>query len=175
MAFKVLDKVARDGHEFVWTVIGYNGHTGNCVMIADAEGKVDTVSESQLKYISSETKRSKYDSLAMYVIVKNTAPIGLGINACTHAGYLAGKNFNSQIHNDWEKYSFRKRTCLVSPEEYDECIKTIKAVNGSYIEFIENDWNNEEPLSAAFEARYSFPSIFKKIKLHPGFLLENNK
>lgn len=174
MTFKVLDKVARDGHEFIWTVVGYNGHTGNCVMVADSEGKVETTSESQLTYISSEGKRSKFDSLAMYVIVKDTAPIGLGINACTHAGYLAGKQFKGQVHSDWEKHSFRKRTCLVTPEEYDECIKAIKAVNGNYLEFIENDWGNQA-LSAAFEARYSFPSIFKKIRLHPGMISENKE
>lgn len=168
MVFKVLDKVAREGREFVWTVVGYNGNSGDCVLIADHEGNVEATLENQLTYISSESKRSKYDSLAMYVIVKDTAPIGLGINACTHAGYLAGKQFNSPVHSDWEKYSFRKRTCLVTPEEYDECIKAIKAIDGNYLEFVENDWGNQA-LSAAFEARYSFPSIFKKIKLHPGF------
>lgn len=168
MTFKILDKVALEGSEFVWTVIGHDVNIKKPVIIANHEGQVECVPANKLAYISSEQKRSKYDALAMYVIVKDTAPIGLGINACTHAGYLAGKQFNSQIHSDWEKYSFRKRTCLVSPEEYDECINAIKAINGNYLEFAENDWNNQA-LSAAFEARYSFPSIFKKIRLHPGF------
>jgi hypothetical protein len=170
MTFKRLDKVARDGFDNVWTIVGYNGHSGKCVMIADAEGGFSEVAEDELTYIYSEKTAIKYDSLAMYVIVKNTAPIGLGINACTHAGYLAAKKFKGEIHTDWEKHSFRKRTCLVSEEEYNECIKSIIALNGDYLEFIENDWG-DRALSAAFAPRYSFPSIFKKIKLHPGFVL----
>lgn len=172
MKFKVLDKVARNKYGYVWTVVGYNGRAGDCVMIADANGTIETTSEANLTLISSETNRSKFDFLAMYVIVKDTAPIGLGINACTHAGYLAGKQFTGQVHEDWEKYSFRKRTCLVSPEEYEECIRSINEVGGQYLEFIENDWMTEgtQKLSAAFAPRYSFPPIFKKIKLHPGFI-----
>lgn len=169
--FKPLDYVAYNKDEIVYQIVDVE----SCDMpskyniIAPNGCYHENVSEEQLKLINNSHEKSKYDSLAMYVIVKNTAPIGLGINACSHAGFLAGRKFSGKDFEDWERYSFRKRTCLVSPEEFDECIRAIKDIGGQYTVFIENDWNDQE-LSAAFAPRYSFPSIFKKIKLHPGFM-----
>lgn len=103
----------------------------------------------------------------MYILVKNTAPIGLGINAVGHATFMAAQRFTSDVFKEWNEKSFRKVTCLVSPEEFDMAIEAITQIDGSYVVFNENDWNDQD-LSVAFEPRYSFPEIFKTFKLHSG-------
>lgn len=163
--FKILDKVARAGDEFIYTVIDrdLNGD----ITIANPLGDQFDVPESDLTLIYSEKPKNKYDFLKMYVLVKDTAPIGLGINACSHVGFLAAKTFNSSIADEWEKCSFKKVTCLVSPEQFDEAIREIEKINGNFVRFNEDDWDNQD-ISVAFEPRYSFPEIFKTFKLHSG-------
>jgi hypothetical protein len=165
--FKPLDIVAWTKHEDAVTIIE---------TLKNNEYKVITTSsgpfvakEEDLVLITPNKTKKKYEYLAMYVIVKDTAPIGLGINACTHAGFMAGINFGGQDYEDWLNHSFRKRTCLVTPEQFDACIREIEFVNGDYVVFKENDWNDQE-LSAAFSPMYNFPRIFKTLKLHPGFV-----
>lgn len=165
MKFKILDKVARAGDEFIYTVIDrdLNGD----VTITNPLGDQFDVPESDLTLIYSEKPKSKYDFLKMYVLVKDTAPIGLGINACSHVGFLAAKTFDSSIADEWEKCSFKKVTCLVSPEQFDEAIKEIEKIDGNFVRFNEDDWECQD-ISVAFEPRYSFPDIFKTFKLHSG-------
>lgn len=165
MKFKILDRVARKNFEEVWTVIA-NEEIGY-VTLANTDNEIATVLESDLTYIYSEKTKNKYDFLKMYVLVKDTAPIGLGINACSHVGFLAAKTFDSSIADEWEKCSFKKVTCLVSPEQFDEAIKEIEKINGNFVVFNEDDWDNQD-ISVAFEPRYSFPDIFKTFKLHSG-------
>jgi hypothetical protein len=181
LPFAPLDQVALDGHDndIVFHVVNVDvdvdsiyptlKNSPSYTLLAPNGDMRHNIKAQQMKLIRHTEAKSKYDSLAMYVIVKNTAPIGLGINACTHAGYLAGRKFSGQDFEDWEKYSFRQRTCLVSPEEFDECIRASEETGGAYVIFNENDWNDQD-LSAAFSPRYSFPPIFKKLKLHPGFV-----
>lgn len=172
--FQPLDEVALDNHEQVYSVISYI-ESNNTYTLLDSYGTLLTgIEEKDITFIRSKRPSIKYDFLAMYVIVKDTAPIGLGINACTHAGFIAGRTFSGEVFDDWLKFSFRKRTCLVSPEEFDKCIEEIEKVSGDYVVFRENDWENQE-LSAAFSPRYSFPPIFKTLKLHPGFVEERGK
>jgi len=165
MKFKILDKVARKNFEEVWTVIGL-GEVGH-VRLANADNELATVSESDLTYIYSEKPRSKYDFLKMYILVNDTAPIGLGINSIAHVGYLAAKTFDSSIAEEWRVCSFKKVTCLVSEEQFNEAIKEIEKIGGNFVSFNEDDWDNQY-ISVAFEPRYSFPEIFKTFKLHSG-------
>jgi len=82
-------------------------------------------------------------------------------------GFLAAKTFDNQISEEWEKCSFKKVTCLVSEEQFNEAIKEVEKINGNYIVFNEDDWDNQN-ISVAFEPRYSFPDIFKTFKFHSG-------
>lgn len=192
--FKLLDRVVVDGQEEVLTVIEVNTRTVATNNTWNASGSIssgglfsfpysDTETAYKLAYsdgynttlayekdmtlVGSASKQLKADLLKMYVLVKNTAPIGLGINAVGHATFMAAQNFESKVFKIWEINSFRKVTCLVSPEEFDAAIEAIKEVDGNYIVFNENDWNDQD-LSVAFEPRYSFPEIFKTFKLHGG-------
>lgn len=163
--FKLLDKVARKNFEEVWTVIA-NEEIGY-VTLVNTDNEIATVLESDLTFIYSEKPKSKYDFLKMYVLVKDTAPIGLGINACSHVGYLAAKTFDSSIAEEWRVCSFKKVTCLVSEKQFDEAIREIEKIGGNFVRFNENDWECQD-ISVAFEPRYSFPEIFKTFKLHSG-------
>lgn len=191
--FKILDQVVVNTNDEVLTVIENSsigmipvdkpysyanssyglftlaGHLQSSIMykLAASDGTIITVPENEITLVGSARKKLKADLLKMYVLVKNTAPIGLGINAVGHATFMAGQTFNSNVFNEWKEKSFRKVTCLVSPEEFDAAIQTIKEIGGNYVVFNENDWNDQD-LSVAFEPRYSFPEIFKTFKLHSG-------
>lgn len=156
------------GHLGAWGG-GYSPFSdqGGFYKLAYSEGRTRLARESEMTLVGQTRPQMKYDLLKMYVLVKNTAPIGLGINAVGHATFMAAQNFESSVFKIWEINSFRKVTCLVSPEELDAAIEAIKEVNGNYIVFNENDWNDQD-LSVAFEPRYSFPEIFKTFKLHGG-------
>lgn len=167
MKFKILDKVVWDTFPEVYTVIGFGQIKNTYNIIQPFSEKRFDVPESDLTLIYSEKPKNKYDFLKMYVLVKDTAPIGLGINACSHVGFLAAKTFDSQITDEWEKCSFKKVTCLVSPEQFDEAIKEIEKIGGNYVRFNEDDWECQD-ISVAFEPRYSFPDIFKTFNLHSG-------
>ena len=192
--YRLLDKVVIDESEEVLTVVEINPlqHTSgyvsasygvpviysgttfdepkrieNSYKLIDSQEQSWVKNESDITYISTPKKLVKYDLLKMFVLVKDTAPIGLGINAVGHTTFLACRKFDSCIFKDWEAKSFRKVTCLVSPEEFDLAIEEIKKINGNYVIFNENDWNDQD-ISVAFEPRYTFPDIFKTFKLHGG-------
>lgn len=135
--------------------------------LAASDGTIITVPENEITLVGSPRKKLKADLLKMYILVKNTAPVGLGINAVGHATFMAAQRFTSDIFKEWNEKSFRKVTCLVSPEEFDMAIEAITKIDGSYVVFNENDWDNQD-LSVAFEPIYSFPEIFKTFKLHSG-------
>lgn len=167
MKFKILDKVCYGRDPEVYTIVGYNRDKDEYNIAHPLFEIIYDVPESELTYIYSEKPKSKYDFLKMYVLVKDTAPIGLGINACSHVGYLAAKTFDSSIAEEWEKCSFKKVTCLVSEEEFNLAIREIEKIGGNYVRFNEDDWECQD-ISVAFEPRYSFPEIFKTFKLHSG-------
>lgn len=135
--------------------------------LAYSNGTTTLAREREMTLVGSPKKQLKYDLLKMYVLVKNTAPIGLGINAVGHVTFMAAQRFTSNVFKEWNEKSFRKVTCLVSPEEFDAAIEAIREIDGKYVAFNENDWGNQD-LSVAFEPRYSFPDIFKTFKLHGG-------
>lgn len=167
MKFKILDKVVYTGCTEIYTVVGYNRDKNEYNIAHPLFEILFDIPESDLTYIYSEKPKSKYDFLKMYVLVKDTAPIGLGINACAHVGFLAAKTFDSSITEEWRVCSFKKVTCLVSPEQFDEAIKEIEKIDGNFVRFNEDDWECQD-ISVAFEPRYSFPDIFKTFKLHSG-------
>ncbi len=173
MNFKILDRVCVKDIDEVLTVVDYKHIFGIAkertlaYTLSDTSGCLYDYEDYEIELISRPIKKSKYDYLKMYVLVKNTAPIGLGINSVGHVTYSACKKFDSQIHKEWETYSNRQVTCLVSEEEFKQAIEEIEKIGGKYVLFNENDWNDQD-ISVAFEARYNFPDIFKTFKLHSG-------
>ena len=99
--------------------------------------------------------------MKMYVLVKKSAPKGLGINSIGHAVLNCYLDF--QDHPDtqeWLKNSFRKVTCLVTDKEFEEA----KQTEGCSIT-TESDWDNQE-IALAFRPRAEWPEMFRKIELY---------
>ena len=101
------------------------------------------------------------DDTKMYILVRQKAPKGWGVNAVGHAALMCYLRFkNESAMKSWLRYSFRKVTCLVSDEEYKLARKA-----GQYVEFIEDDLDNM-PLVLAFKPRAKFPCYFNGFKLY---------
>lgn len=100
----------------------------------------------------------------MYILVKASAPRGLGVNAVGHAalaGYLKYKDHPET--QEWLETSFRKVTCLVSDEEFEKAKKT-----DDTLIITESDWKNEgnDEIALVFRPRKEWPEIFKEFKLY---------
>lgn len=96
----------------------------------------------------------------MYILVKKSAPKGLGINSVAHAALMAYLAFPD--HDDtkeWLAKSFRKVTCVVSDEQFEEAKKTV-----DHVVVTESDWENKE-IALAFRPRIEWPELFSKFKL----------
>jgi len=87
-------------------------------------------------------------------------PRGLAINSVGHASLLAYLKFKDHPDTiDWLENSFRKVTCLVSEEEFEEAKKT----DGCVI-ITESDFYDQE-IALSFRPRKEWPELFKKFKL----------
>lgn len=106
--------------------------------------------------------------LKMYVLVKDSVPVGLGANSIGHAVlacYLKFKDHPETV--EWlASPSFKKVTCVVSDEEYerakgydDRVIMTEMALDGAEI-------------SMAFRPRRDWPKFFGSLKLYGSNLIK---
>lgn len=98
MNFKILDTVYVKDIDEVLTVVDYKYIFGIAkertitYSLSDSSGCLYDYEDWEIELISRPIKKSKYDYLKMYVLVKNTAPIGLGINSVGHVTYSACKS-----------------------------------------------------------------------------------
>lgn len=133
----------------------------------------NTIDHKNLIVVGEPPKvQSKKSLLKVYVIIKDSAPLGLGINAVAHLGFMLNVLSHTKHFDDWKTYSFKNVTCLVTDKQYEEAIDALREEGDSqgFIEFIEPDWEGSsgKPIGAVFAPRYSFPPIFKTFKLHSG-------
>ncbi|MCK9429079.1 MAG: hypothetical protein M0R17_03590 [Candidatus Omnitrophica bacterium] len=175
--FKLLDQVIINGVDELLTIIQINGD--QCT-VCGTNSTTYVVLKKEMTYIRSAKLHDKNELLAMYILVRNSAPIGLGINSVGHVAHIAANNFDSELSKEWECKSFKLRTCLVTDAEYDLAINKIQELGTrqddelSYVEFFENDWKdnpNKLNISVAFAPRYTWPSLFKLFDLHSGIKL----
>lgn len=131
------------------------------------------VSKIHLTLIKKHHTQDLTDFLKCYIVVRDLAPIGMGINSAAHAGYCISKMTSPNIAI-WDKKSFKKVTCIATEEQFEDCIKEIKKVGGregvDYMIFVETDWKHgtDQRMSIAFAPRIAWPSVFKNLKLHSG-------
>lgn len=103
--------------------------------------------------------------MKMYILVKESVPKGLGVNAVGHAvlaGYLKWKDHPDT--QDWLEKSFRKVTCLVSDAEFEKAKKV-----DNHLVIDENDWHNEDgnnEVALVFRPRTDWPKMFNYLKLY---------
>lgn len=101
-------------------------------------------------------------NIKMYILVKKTAPMGLGVNAIGHvaiATYIRYKD--DPIVKEWatEKH-FRKVTCLVTDEEFEKA-KTYD----DHVIMTEDAWGDKE-ITIGFKPREEWPEFFRSLKLY---------
>jgi len=66
----------------------------------------------------------KDDVMKMYILIKKSVPLGLAVNAAAHASLMCYLKYeDTEEMQIWLKESFKKVTCSVSDEEFEEARK----------------------------------------------------
>lgn len=103
------------------------------------------------------------NKLKIYILIKDTAPVGHAINCAAHASlalYLEYKNL--YIMDEWLHYSFRKVTCRVSPAEFNHA----KGLSGMNKIIVTESALNGEEIAIAFAPCEEWPDFFKTLRLY---------
>jgi hypothetical protein len=170
--FSILDRVVFDESCDVWVVIGASDSPfGVDLTLINDEG---VIAEKHSSVVHSAGRvrlpSDKYEILKMYVVVDNTAPVGLGVNAVGHVKYqYARKHGDEYSQVVWEDNSFRCVTCTASPDEMNLLVEKAALKGIKALPFFEPDWpvvGTDRPMSIAFGASYEFPEEFSKLELH---------
>lgn len=100
--------------------------------------------------------------MKMYILVKETVPLGLAVNAVGHASLSCYLDYEKdEVTQQWLKESFKKVTCVVSEQEFEEA----KGRSEEKTIITESDYDNNE-VAIAFKPRNKFDKYFKKFKLY---------
>ena len=96
----------------------------------------------------------------MYILIKDTIPLGKAINAAAHAGAIAVLQW--QEENDFNEWlnSFKKVTCKVSEEEFIKAKQFKK-----HIVLTESSMGGKE-VAIVFCPRKEWPKTFKHYRLY---------
>lgn len=96
----------------------------------------------------------------MYILVKGSAPRGLAINGVGHTALMTYlKSAENQETKDWLEHSFKKVTCILSDEEFEEARLFAGAV------ICEESAIDDEEIAIGFAPRYDWPEKFLNYKL----------
>ena len=99
--------------------------------------------------------------LKMYVLVKDTVPLGHAINSVGHATVACYIKFqDSPVVIDWLEHSFRKVTCKVTQAQFDEA----KLV-ADHVVITESALGGEETV-VVFKPRDVWPEQFRYYPLY---------
>lgn len=99
--------------------------------------------------------------MKMYILIKNSAPLGNAITSAAHASlacYLKFKDTPEVV--EWLSGPFYKAVCKVSEKEFENA----KAVEDHVI-MTESKLNNQE-VAIAFKPREEWPTQFKFYQLY---------
>ena len=100
-------------------------------------------------------------NLKVYILIKDYVPVGHAVNSAAHASLMMYLAFEKrQEVKDWLEHSFKKVTCVVSPEVFEQA----KNFEDKVI-VTESNFDDEE-LAMAFCPREEWPEFFKKLKLY---------
>lgn len=167
--FETLDQVVVHGHVGIFTIIDVRD--GEYVAL-NGYDNVRYCLNPELNNIRMYRKHIKVDireKLKMYVVVRDIAPIGLGINSIGHVVSDAMENFDSDILSEWKKYSNKQVSCIASEDQFNQIIVDANECGLEYILFTEPDWRDyDDIISVAFTPDVVFPDSFRELKLHGG-------
>ena len=97
----------------------------------------------------------------MYILIKDSVPLGYAIVAAAHASLAAYLKFrDSEEVPRWLAGSFRKAVCKVSAEDFEKA----KAV-ADHVVLTESALDGQE-VAIAFKPREQWPKSFKYFSLY---------
>lgn len=125
---------------------------------------IEKALEQEVQDMVSEVVESAVNDLSrlkMYILVREDIGLGHAINCVGHAAASAVLNWNEDdTFQKWKRHSFRKVTCKVSRQRFEEAKQY-----GDYI-LISEDVLNDTEVALAFKPRETWPEFFKKLKLY---------
>ncbi len=101
--------------------------------------------------------------MKMYIVIKEWVPTGHALNTAAHAGLVGYLEFGDLEHTqDWLKNSFKKVTCVVSDEEFEDLKRTVsfnKVLTESRLD------NEEVAIVFAPRPQEQWPEVMKTLRL----------
>ena len=98
----------------------------------------------------------------MYILVLDDIPVGHAINSACHAAVACTLKYQDTDEvKEWLDTSFRKITCKVSKEEFDQAISSEE----DYVIMTELNLDNRI-MCVAFKPRETYDKFFKYLKLY---------
>jgi len=100
--------------------------------------------------------------MKMYIVIKEWVPTGHALNVAAHAGLIGYLEF--QLRPDtghWLAYSFKKVTCMVSDEEFEQLkkVENCKVITESRLD------NDEVAIVFAPRKKEDWPEIMSTLRL----------
>lgn len=104
--------------------------------------------------------------LKMYILIKESIPVGLGVNCVGHVSLATYLKFKDDaVTDEWVKSKhFRKVTCVVSDEQFEKA----KLYEDNII-VSENALDGAEA-GIGFKPRYEWPKFFGSLRLFGSHL-----
>lgn len=93
----------------------------------------------------------------MYILIKDTVPVGIAVNSAAHASLSCYLWFRENPEmQTWLSESFAKKTCVVTEAEFAR----VKAEVEDHVVITESRLDNQE-VALAFCPRQEYPKCFK--------------
>jgi hypothetical protein len=109
----------------------------------------------------------KDDRLKMYILVRESVPLGVAIVNVAHASLACYRHFSyDELMQQWIAGPFYKVICQVSDKDFDACKKIEK-----HVIITENKYGDQE-ICIAFCPRWEWPRKFKYFRMYGGKKIE---
>ncbi len=109
-----------------------------------------------------------FENYRMYILVKDEFPGSVAINSAAHGAMGAYKLWHGEEDFDgWEKHSYRKITCKVTPEQFKTIEKVIEKTGLKKLEQTENRLDKAHILTVVYPFDPTLPEYkaFKYLTL----------
>ena len=100
--------------------------------------------------------------MKMYIAIRDSIPVGFAINSASHGSLMAYLKWHMDDvdFQDWMLYSFKKVTCRVTDEEFEQLKQLDKVVVVS-----ESALQGEE-VAVVLAPRKEWPDFVRQLKLY---------
>ena len=103
------------------------------------------------------------DKLKIYILIKDTVPVGHAINCAAHASLALYLQYRAlPLTDEWLRYSFKKVTCRVSAADFIYA----KGLGGMNKIVITESALDGEEVAIAFAPCEEWPDFFKTLQLY---------